>query len=284
MPCKFGILALVAAFIERFVMLLTLSSLGRFSVVLALISILTTLFLSIPLILIVALSFDSSPWLAFPPPSWTLKWYRELFSDGDWMSSFLISLQIGITVTIFSVMLGLVTSFGLTRGSFRGREVLRAFFLTPMVLPVVIVAVALYAFFLRLHLNGTFVGFVIAHLILALPFSIIAITNALELTDPAIEDAAVLCGASRFSARIRVTLPAIRLGLLSAAVFSFLASWDEVVVAIFMASPSLQTIPVRVWANLQQDLSPVIASVSSVLVALTLGLMLLLEFLRKKVN
>ena len=106
-----------------------------------------------------------------------------------------------------------------------------------MVMPVVVLAVALYAFFLRLQLNGTFVGFVIAHTIIALPFAIISISNALEGFDKRIEDAAVLCGASPLEAKLRVTLPAIKSGLFGAAIFSFLASWDEVVVAIFHGQP-----------------------------------------------
>ena len=174
-----------------------------------------------------------------------------------------------------------MASFGLTRGTFRGREALRALFLTPMILPVVVLAVALYAFFLRLHLNGTFIGFVLAHLVIALPFSIIAISNALERFDRDIETAAIVCGASPLEAKIRVTLPGIRLGLISAAIFSFLASWDEVVIAIFMASPDLQTLPVRIYGTLRQDLSPVIAAVSTLLIALTAGLMALAAFLRK---
>jgi putative spermidine/putrescine transport system permease protein len=149
------------------------------------------------------------------------------------------------------------------------------------VLPVVVLAVALYAMFLRLHLNGTFVGFVIAHVIVALPFAILSITNSLERFDKSIEDAAILCGASPLEARIRVTLPAIRLGIFGAAIFSFLASWDEVVIAIFMASPDLQTLPVRIFSTLRQDLSPVIAAVSTLLVAFTALLMLVAAIIRK---
>lgn len=254
-------------------MLLDFDRLGGLRWALALIAAAAATFLLLPLLLIVALSFDASPWLQFPPPAWTLQWYREVLADPDWLASFLTSLEIAVIVTLLSVALGTLASFGIVRGRFAGRELLRAFFLTPMVLPVVVLAVALYAAFLRLHLNATLVGFVIAHLILALPFSILAVTSALEQFDLAIEDAAVLCGAGLWEARLRVTLPGIRFGLFSAAIFSFLASWDEVVVAIFMAGPDLQTIPVRIWGMLRQDLSPVIAAVSTLLVLLTAILM-----------
>lgn len=262
-------------------MLLDFSRLGWLRWLLIGISVLVGLFLLLPILLIVALSFGSSQWLQFPPPSWTLKWYRALFSDPDWLASLLTSFEIAMVVTILSVVIGFMASLALTRGRFPGREVLRALFLTPMVMPVVVMAVSLYAFFLRLHLNGTFVGFVMAHLVVALPFAIISISNALSHFDSAIENAAILCGATPFEARLRVTIPAIRLGLLGAAIFSFLASWDEVVIAIFMASPDLQTLPVRIYTTLRQDLSPVIAAVSALLVGFSALLLLLATLLRK---
>ena len=262
-------------------MLLDFSRLGALRYVLAAIGGLVGVFLLLPIALIVALSFGSSQWLQFPPPAWTLKWYRQLLADPDWLAAFLTSLKIALTVTVLATGLGLMASFGLTRGRFPGREFLRALFLTPMVLPVVVLAVALSALFLRLHLNGSFAGFVIAHLVVALPFAIISICNALERFDKTIEDAAVLCGASPLEAKLRVTIPAIRLGLFGAAIFSFLASWDEVVIAIFMASPDLQTLPVRIFSTLRQDLSPVIAAVSALLVGFTMILMLAAAFLRR---
>ncbi|NTT88070.1 ABC transporter permease [Tabrizicola fusiformis] len=262
-------------------MLLDFNKLGAWKWALSGICALMALFLLLPILFIVALSFGSSRWLIFPPPGWTLKWYEELFADPRWLGAALTSAKIGVIVMVLSVALGLLASLALVRGKFRGRAVLRAFFLTPMVLPVVIVAVALYAAFLRLGINGTLPGFVIAHLIVALPFAIITITGALETFDPAIEDAAILCGASPWEARLRVTLPGIRHGLFSAAIFSFLISWDEVVLAIFMASPSLQTLPVKVWTTLRQDLTPVIAAASTLLVALTVILMIAAALIRK---
>jgi putative spermidine/putrescine transport system permease protein len=262
-------------------MLLDFDKLGLWRWVLGLICGLMTLFLLLPILFIIALSFGSSRWLIFPPPAWTLKWYAELFADPRWITAALTSAKIGGIVMVLSVILGLLASLALVRGTFKGRAVLRAFFLTPMILPVVIVAVALYALFLRLGLNGTLTGFVIAHLVVALPFAIITISGALESFDTAIEQAAILCGASPWEARFRVTLPAIKHGLFSAAIFSFLISWDEVVLAIFMASPTLQTLPVKVWTTLRQDLTPVVAAASTLLVLLTVLLMVAAALLRK---
>lgn len=245
------------------------------------IAVLTSVFLLAPILFIVALSFGSSQWLIFPPPGWTLQWYRDLLADPGWLDAAWASFKVAVIVTALSVTLGFLTALALVRGRFRGRAMLRAFFLTPMVLPVVVLAVALYAMFLRLGLTGTMVGFVIGHLVIALPFSIISITNALEGFDFSLEDAARICGASEWTVKWRVTLPSVRLGLASAAVFSFLVSWDEVVVSIFMSAPGVETLPVRIWSALRQDLSPVIAAASALLIGFTLCLMLLAAALKR---
>jgi putative spermidine/putrescine transport system permease protein len=255
-------------------MLLDFDKLGGLRVALVGICIAVCLFLTLPIAFIVLLSFGSSRWLAFPPPAWTFKWYREFFANPQWIDSIITSAEVAVVVSVLSLVIGLLASFAVVRGEFPGRTLLRSFLITPMVLPVVVLAVGLYALFLRLGLNGTFAGLVIAHLVIALPFSVIVISNALASFDKSIEDAAVLCGASPLKAKLTVTLPSIRIGLFGAAVFSFLASWDEVVLAIFMSSARLQTFPVRIWTTLRQDLTPVIAAASTLLVAITLVLLL----------
>jgi putative spermidine/putrescine transport system permease protein len=262
-------------------MLLDFDKLGGVRIFLIGLTVAVCLFLILPIVFIAALSFGSSQWLIFPPPSWTLRWYHDLFADPRWLWSALTSLKIAGIVTVLSVVIGFLAALGLNRGTFAGRDALRALFLTPMILPVVVLAVALYALFLRLGLAGTTIAFVIAHLLIALPFSIISIGNALEGFDRSIEDAAILCGASPWEARLRVTVPAISHGIFGAAVFSFLASWDEVVLAIFMASPTLQTLPVKIWSTLRQDLTPVIAAASTLLIAFTILLMVLAALFRK---
>lgn len=262
-------------------MLLDFDRLGAFRWVLIAVGCAVGFFLLLPILFIVALSFGDSQWLIFPPPGWTLEWYRQLFTDPGWIDSLLTSAKLAVIVTVLSVSIGFLASLALVRGKFRGRGALQAFFLAPMVLPVVVLAVALYAFTLRVGLNGTTTGFVIGHLIIALPFSIISISNSLASFDTSLEDAALICGASPLAVKLRVTLPAIQLGIFAAAIFSFLASWDEVVVSIFMSSPTLQTLPVRIWSTLRQDLTPVVAAASSMLVMLTAVLMLVVAVIRR---
>jgi len=238
-------------------------------------------FLMLPLLVVFPISLSSAPYMQFPPPGLSWQWYERYLDDPQWIDATWRSLYIGGATAVFALMLGVPLAFALVRGKFPGRQLLRGLFLTPMVLPVIVFAVALYALFLRVGLNGTLAGFVLAHTILAFPFAVITISNSLAAFDTAVENAAVLCGATPLEAKIRITLPAIRLGLLSAALFSFLISWDEVVVAIFMASPSLQTLPVRIWGALRQDLSPVIAAVSTLLIGLTLVLMICASLIRR---
>jgi putative spermidine/putrescine transport system permease protein len=262
-------------------MLLDFDKLGGLRPVLIGLTIVVCLFLIMPIVFIAALSFGSSQWLIFPPPAWTFKWYQELFADPRWLWSALTSLKIAAIVTVLSVVIGFLAALGLDRGRFYGHGLVKALFLTPMIMPVVVLAVALYALFLKLGLAGTTIAFVIAHLLIALPFSILSIGNALEGFDRSIENAAILCGASPWEARLRITVPAISHGIFAAAVFSFLASWDEVVLAIFMASPTLQTLPVKIWSTLRQDLTPVIAAASTLLIAFTILLMIVAALLRK---
>lgn len=262
-------------------MLMDFDKLGWIRWVLVTITVLVAAFLLLPVIFIAALSFGSSQWLVFPPPAWTTRWYTELFADPRWFGAALNSLEIATVVMVLSVVIGFLAALGLNRGTFIGKEGLRALFLTPMIMPVVVLAVALYAFFLKIGLAGTTFGFIIAHLVIALPFAIISIGNALEGFDQSVENAAILCGASPWQARLRITVPAISHGIFGAAIFSFLASWDEVVLAIFMATPTLQTLPVKIWGTLRQDLTPVIAAASTLLILFTVVLMVIAALVRK---
>ena len=250
-------------------MLLTLDRIGPGRYALYVIGVVTAIFLLLPIVFIALLSFGSSQWLQFPPPSWTLRWYRELFVDPRWVAAFWTSARIATTVMVLSIALGLPVSFALVRGRFRGRNLLHAFFVSPLIIPVIILGIGLYAIFLNIGLNGTFPGLVAGHLILALPFSVVCISNALQGFDEGIEQAAVICGASPIAAVWRVTLPSIRAGVLSAALFSFLLSWDEVVLSIFLSGPTWQPISVKIWTSLQLNLSPVIAAVSTILILVT---------------
>jgi putative spermidine/putrescine transport system permease protein len=236
---------------------------------------LVMIFLLLPIVIIPLLSFGSSPWLQFPPPGWTLKWYDQLFSSSEWLDPILNSLKVAVAVVICSQLLGIPISIALVRGRFPGRNLLNALFLMPMIFPYIIFAIAIYSLFLKLGLNGTFVGLIITHTILALPFVVINVTNSLRSVNVAIEHAALSCGANPFTVFLRITLPLIKAGAVSGAIFSFVVSWDEVIVAIFVSDPSTMTLPIKIWSSLRLDLSPVIAAVSTILLVLSTILLFL---------
>jgi putative spermidine/putrescine transport system permease protein len=262
-------------------MLLNRNRRGPQFYVLAAITAVVMVYILVPLIFLIVLSFNSSRWLAFPPPGWTTRWFEELFTNPSWLASIVNSVKVGVAVMLLSLLLGVPTSFALVRGKFPGKTALNAFFTSPLIVPVIIIAVALYGLALTFGLAGTFIAFIVAHLIVALPFAIICISSSLMSFDESLEKAAMICGASRIGAIWRITLPSIRPGIVAGGLFAFLISWDEVVLAIFMATPSLQTLPVKIWVTLRADLSPVIAAASSLLIVATMAIVLLVLALRR---
>src|ERR1700712_4043589 len=243
---------------------------------------LIALFLLLPIVFIVLLSFGSSQWLVFPPPGWTLKWYQQFFSNPEWMAAAFASLKVAVLTTIYAVAVGLPTAFALVRGRFPGRDMLYGIFTLPMIVPLVIIAVAVSALFLKLGYTGTLLSFVVSHVLVAFSFTITSIISSLKLFDQSIEDAAVICGASRLQAIYKVTFPGIRPGMMAGALFAFLVSWDEVVLSVMMASPTLQTLPVKMWTTLRQDLPPVIAVASTLLIGLSVLVMVISAALRRR--
>ena len=181
-------------------MLLSLNRMGGGRYLLYSIGMAAALYLLLPVIFIALLSFGSSQWLQFPPPGWTLRWYHDVFADPRWLSAFWVSLRVATAVTVLSLILGLLASFALVRGRFWGRELTNALFISPMIVPVVVLAVAIYIVFLRIGISGTLEAFVAGHLVLALPFSIICISNSLRSFDVATEKAAIICGAAPLTA------------------------------------------------------------------------------------
>jgi putative spermidine/putrescine transport system permease protein len=254
-------------------MLLNRESMGGVRHGLYVVNSIIAVFLITPIIFIVLLSFGSSPWLAFPPPDWTLRWYQELFASPEWLAALLNSLRIAGTVAILALAIGVPAAFAVVRGRFPGRDALAVLFASPLIVPLVIIGIALYGLFLKLGMAGTFISFVLCHTVIALPFPIITTTNALRGFDENLEKAAIVCGASRLQALTRVTLPTIAPGIIAGGLFAFLISWDEVVLAIFMTSSELQTLPVKMWSALRLDLSPVIAAAATLMIALTLVLL-----------
>jgi putative spermidine/putrescine transport system permease protein len=245
------------------------------------VGVLVLMFLAAPLLVVLPAAFNDSSLMQFPPHRWSLRWFDEYFRSASWIAATKTSFKVAVVVSVFSTALGLATAVLLTRFTFFGRNLVRALIMAPLVVPVIIIAVGLYYVFLRVGLNGTFWGLVIGHTVVIFPYATIVIGTALAEVDPRLENAAVGLGAMRARAFVEVTLPLIRPGLVVAALFGFLISFDEVVIAIFVTSAETMTLPRRIWDGIRFELNPTIAAVSTLLIALSALVMLVSELLKR---
>jgi putative spermidine/putrescine transport system permease protein len=245
---------------------------------------LVLLFLALPLFVVIPAAFNNSTLLQFPPREWSLRWFREYFGSSSWIDATGTSFKVAVAVSLLSTALGLGAAVTLDRFAFVGRNLLRALIMAPLMVPVIVIAVGLYYMFLRTGLNGTYLGLVLGHTVITFPYATVVIGAALAEVDKRLEDAAVGLGAIRPRAFLEVTLPLIRPGLVVAALFGFLISFDEVVIAIFVTSPETMTLPRRIWDGIRFDINPTIAAVSTILIALSSVVMLLSELLRRRLR
>ena len=235
-----------------------------------------------PMLIVLPMGFTDRRSLSFPPTGWSLEWYRNFFSSDEWYGALLTSLEIAVLVTLLATLLGTASAFALVRGRFPGRAAINALLLAPLVVPVVIVAIAVFAAFLRWRLSGTVAGFVLAHTALAIPFVIITVTSSLRTFDVRLELAAANLGASPLRTFRQVTLPLILPGVLSGALFAFITSFDEVVVALFLQSSDVRTLPVQMFTSVTREVDPTIAAASTMILCLTTALLVLFALTRRQ--
>lgn len=230
-------------------------------------------FLILPTLLVIPMSVGTADYLEFPPRGLTLKWYTAFFSDSDWMAATWFSFRIALATTASATAIGTLAAIALVRGDLPGKAWLQALTLSPLIVPHIVIAVAVYLLFAPLKLSGNFLGFVIAHTVLAVPYVVITVTAALLRFDVALELAALNCGASRARAFFAVVLPGIAPGVAAGAVFAFMASFDEATVAFFISGLEGKTLTRKMFEDIDFNLTPVIAAASTVLVVISLGVM-----------
>jgi len=234
------------------------------------------MYLILPIFVILPISFSSSKFLQFPPTGFSLQWYGEFFTNRNWTSATLRSFQVAILTTILSTILGTMASFAFVRGQFKGKKLLYGMVLSPLIIPVIITAVATYYIFARVRMIGTIWALVLAHTVLALPFVIVNVTSTLQGFDITLERAALSLGANRLVTFLKVTFPLIWPGVVSGALFAFITSFDEVVIAIFL-SGSRPTLPKQMWDGIRIAINPTISAVSSLLIVFSILLLLILQ-------
>ncbi len=237
-------------------------------------------FLVLPLVVILILAFSDAPFLEFPPPGFSLRWFANFVYRPGWLAATRTSIEVASLTMIFATLIGGLASVALVRSSFRGKAFVTGLMLSPMVIPTVVFAIALYFLFARLGLVGTRLGLVLSHVVLALPYVIIVISGALRSIDIGLERAAQVLGAPPVTAFWRVTLPAIRPAVLTAALFAFLASFDELVVALFISGTTAKTLPKRMWEGIREEIDPTIAAVAALLILVSSLFLVVSEVVR----
>ncbi|GAA3934643.1 ABC transporter permease subunit [Actinoplanes auranticolor] len=221
-----------------------------------------------PTLVVIPMSFSSSETFRFPPDTWSLRWYENLFTSPEWTAAILNTLQVGIYTAVIATVLGTMAAFGLARLRPRWRGPVNGFLLSPMIVPHILVALVVFSAFLQLGLNGTLIGIILAHTAMALPFVVIAVTARLQGMDGRLPAVAASLGASPLSAFRRVTLPLVLPGILSGAVLAFVTSLDEVVIALFLQAPGAITLPVQMFNSITVQIDPTISAASSLMVVL----------------
>lgn len=229
-------------------------------------SVLALVFLIAPLLVVGLISFSASRYLEFPPPGFSLRWYKTAFTESSWLAALLLSLQVATVVAILATVVGTLAALGFVRGHFRAKGFLFAAALTPMVVPGIVVAVGSYFLFAHLGLLETRTALILAHTGLALPIVLISVTASLRSVDPECEYVARTLGAGTLEAMWKVTIPLVRPGIISGALFAFVTSFDEPVVALFVAGTHAVTLPKRMWDGIQFEIDPTAAAVSTVLI------------------
>ncbi|HET6183154.1 MAG TPA: ABC transporter permease [Acetobacteraceae bacterium] len=218
-------------------------------------------FLALPILIVFPLSVSSAPYLQFPPPGFSWQWFGRYFGDPDWIDATIRSLQIASATAILALALGIPLAWSLARGRYPGRAIIERLMVAPMIVPAIIFSVAIYGLFAKLKLIGAWYGLAIAHTILALPFVVILVRAGLTGLDRNLEAAAEGLGAGRLVIFRRIVLPQIAPSLISAALLAFITSFDELVVALFLAG-SQMTLPKKMFDNILIEIDPTIAAVS----------------------
>ena len=239
------------------------------------------MFLIAPIIVIVITSFNGTPYMEFPPKSLSLRWYANFFSSAHWYDTALLSLRVALLTMVAATVLGTSAAIGIVRGTFPGRRALEAFFISPMVVPIVVVALGFYFLFSRYHLLDTTLGLFLGHTVIATPLVIVMVRAALRTTNPAMELAARSLGADFWRSLRYVTLPSIKATIVAAAAFAFLISFDDVVIAIFVAGPDTTTLPKRMWETIRFEIDPTLTAIASLLTLVAVIVLVGVELMRR---
>ena len=246
-------------------------------------------FLIFPIIIIIPLSFNAQNFftftpemLALDPAGYSTKHYTDFFSNSDWQNALKNSFQIAPVATLISVSFGTLAAIGLSQSHVPFRGTIMAILISPMIVPLIISAAGMYFFYSRIGLQGTYIGVVLAHAVLGIPFVIITVTATLVGFDKSLTRAAANMGAGPVRTFFKIQMPLILPGVISGGLFAFITSFDEVVVVLFVGSAGQKTLPWQMFIGMREQISPTILAVATLMVAISIVLLTTLEFLRRR--
>lgn len=247
------------------------------------------MFLIMPILVIIPLSFNAEPYFTFTKgmialdaDAFSLRWYRDIIDNGQWLHSMKNSFIIGFFATIVATVLGTTAALGLSRSYMPYRNIIMMLLISPMIVPIIISAAAMFFFYSKVNLTGTYLGIILSHAVLGTPFVVITVTATLTSFDQSLIRAAASLGSPPTRTFFTVTLPLILPGVISGGLFAFITSFDEVVLVLFLASFEQRTIPRQMWSGLREQISPTILAVATLLVILSICLLSVLELLRRR--
>lgn len=243
---------------------------------------LVILFLITPTLLVVPMSFSDSRYLEFPPPAWSLRWYRAYFESVEWRDATVVSFYAAIGTMIVSTLLGTMAAYGLHHSRLGAKRLVQVALALPMMIPVILIAVGVFIFFAPLGLNNSIPGLILAHSTLAIPLVLISVSAGLKGFDANQEMVARSLGASRIRAFLTVTMPQIRYSVISGALLAFVTSLDEVVISLLVAGGDKATLTRRMFLALRDEIDPTIAAISTLLILLSIALMALSQLIQPR--
>jgi putative spermidine/putrescine transport system permease protein len=235
------------------------------------------LFMLAPILVVIPVSFSEQEYLVFPPRGFSLRWYANFFATRELADSLWLSLHLAAWTTAISTVLGTLAALGLVRYRYPGRRLLRELFLTPLVMPRLVLGIAFLMFLSKTIFSGGFWGLLAAHVVVAFPYVIRTVSASLAGLDRALEEAGASLGATPLTVFRTVTLPLLKPGIMAGAIFAYVTSFDELVMTLFLAGPRLTTLPVQIFNYLEYTSDPTIAAISVVLVLITIVAVLLTE-------
>ena len=234
-------------------------------------------FMLAPLVVICLVAFTSKGYISLPTDGFSLRWFRAILDNPHFIDAFYLSVMLGVASATIAITLAVPASLAFARYDFKGRGVIMGFFLSPLMVPHIVLGVSFLSFLTKIGWYGTFFGLVFTHVIIIMPYALRLVLSSVTGLDRAAESAAVSLGASNWVVFKRVTLPMIIPGVVGGWVLSFITSFDEVTMSVFVASPSTTTLPVRMYEHITETIDPLIASLSAMLIFITMIVMLILD-------